>query len=108
MVDFKKIGIITLIPSKILFPPFNEFIIRILKDDQVKLSYIPEILIYMFYGGTTTSGVQAYKKSIIDSIKSLEENHIRFPRIITLKRFIRTAFQFINYKSIQVDIENKE
>lgn len=85
-----------------------EFIIRILKDDKVKLSYIPEILIYMFYGGTTTSGVQAYKKSIMDSIKSLEENHIRFPRIITLKRFIRTAFQFINYKNIQVDIENKE
>lgn len=79
-----------------------EFMIRILNSNEIKLSYIPEILIYMFYGGSSTSGFRAYKNSILDSIKSLKENQIKFPRIITLKRFIKTTFQFINSKNIKV------
>lgn len=85
-----------------------EFIVRILNREEVKLSYIPEILIYMFYGGVSTNGFQAYKRSITDSIKSLQENQIPFPRIITLKRFIRTAFQFVKSRKIQVDRNSKE
>lgn len=81
-----------------------EFMIRILKHNKVKLSYIPEILIYMFYGGSSTSGFQAYKNSILDSIKALKGNKVKFPRIITLKRLIRTTFQFVNSKNIQIKV----
>lgn len=85
-----------------------EFMVRILNKGKVKLSYIPEVLIYMFYGGSSTSGFRAYKNSILDSIKSLKENQVKFPRIITFKRFIRTAFQFINNRNISIDVKEKK
>lgn len=37
-----------------------EFMIRILKNKKVKLSYLPEVLIYMSHGGTSTNSLGAY------------------------------------------------
>lgn len=45
-----------------------EFMIRILRDHKVKLSYIPEVLIHMEYGGTSTNSLSAY-------LLSLKEGH---------------------------------
>ena len=38
--------------------------VRILKDGAVRLSYIPETLIEMDYGGTSTSSLKAYWVSL--------------------------------------------
>lgn len=75
-----------------------EFMVRILKDETLRLSYLPEILIYMFYGGVSTSGVKAYQQSIQEGVLALKENHVRFPRIVTLKRILKTSIQFINIR----------
>ncbi len=73
-----------------------EFMVRILKDETIQLSYLPEILIHMFYGGVSTSGAKAYQQSIREGILALKENHIPFPRVVTLKRILKTSMQFIN------------
>ncbi len=75
-----------------------DFMNRFLKDGSVKLSYIPEVLVYMYYGGVSTTGMGAYKKSIEESVRSLKKNGYAFPRVIILKRTIRTVFQFLNRK----------
>lgn len=71
-----------------------EFMVRILKDGTTKLSYIPEALISMYYGGTSNSGLRAYLVSFRESIRALRENQIRGALGITLKRSIRVLKQF--------------
>lgn len=72
-----------------------EFMVRILKDHKVKLAYLPEVLIHMFYGGVSTSGWTAYKHSIQEGNRALKENHIRFPWGVTFLRILRTSLQFL-------------
>lgn len=72
-----------------------EFMVRILKDEKVKLSYIPEILVEMFYGGTSTQSAGAYGVSIREAHKALAENGIKCAWWVVFLRTIRTIPQFI-------------
>jgi len=72
-----------------------EFMIRILKDGKAKLSYIPEILIEMDYGGTSTNGLSAYWVSLVEGHRGLKENHVRFAWFTDGCRIMRLILQFI-------------
>jgi len=72
-----------------------EYMLRILKDKKVKLSYIPEILIEMDYGGTSTSGLSAYWVSLVEGHRGLKENHVRFAWFTDGCRILRLVLQFI-------------
>lgn len=72
-----------------------EFMVRALKGGSVRLSYIPEVLVCMFYGGLSTGGASAYRQSIYESILALRENGVPFPELVTLKRTLRTSMQFL-------------
>ena len=76
-----------------------EFMVRILKDNQVKLSYINEVLINMAYGGTSSNGLKAYIESWREGHRALKENNVRHPWIIDFKRVIRVLKQFITAKT---------
>lgn len=71
-----------------------EFMIRVLKDDKVKLAYIPEVLIKMFYGGTSTSSAGSYWVSIKESHKALRDNGVRFAWWVIFLRILKTLKQF--------------
>ena len=71
-----------------------EFMIRVLKDDKVKLAYIPEILIKMFYGGTSTSSAGSYWVSIKEAHKALCNNGVRFAWWVIFLRILKTLKQF--------------
>lgn len=72
-----------------------EFMVRILKDHQCRLSYIPAILIRMFYGGISTSGWQAYWVSLKESYLALHRNKVKFPVVVIFLRMVRTCRQFL-------------
>lgn len=72
-----------------------EFMVRILKDDKIKLSYINDVLIYMSNGGTSTSGMSAYIRSLQEGHRALKENHVKMAWLIDLKRIMRVFKQFI-------------
>ena len=72
-----------------------EFMIRILKDQKVRLSYIPETLIEMDYGGTSTGGFKAYWVSLTEGHRALKENHVRFAWFTDGCRILRLIGQFI-------------
>lgn len=72
-----------------------EFMIRILKDGQVKLSYIPEVLIEMDYGGTSTKSFKAYWVSLVEGHRGLRENHVRFAWFTDGCRILKLILQFI-------------
>ena len=71
-----------------------EFMVRCLKDEKVKLSYIPDVLVQMFYGGLSTNSKEAYKRSIKEGIAALKENEVEHPYWITFRRMLTTSKQF--------------
>ena len=71
-----------------------EFMIRILKDDKVKLSYLPEVLIYMSHGGTSTNSLGAYLAGMEEGHRALRENGVRFAWFTDLCRTLRVLAQF--------------
>jgi len=72
-----------------------EFMIRILKDDKVKLSYLPEVLIYMSHGGTSTNSLGAYLAGMKEGHRALKENGVRFAAFTDLCRTLRVLAQFV-------------
>lgn len=71
-----------------------EFMVRCLKDGSVKLSYIPEVLIHMAYGGTSNNGLSAYLTSLREGHRALKENGIAFAWFTDLCRTVRVLLQF--------------
>ncbi len=72
-----------------------EYMIRILKDDEVKLSYIPEVLIKMSHGGTSTGSLGAYLEGMKEGHRALKENGVSFAFITDILRTLRVLKQFI-------------
>ena len=72
-----------------------EFMIRILKDGDVKLSYIPEVLIKMSHGGTSTNSLGAYVESFKEGHRALMENGIPFAFVTDILRTFRVLLQFV-------------
>lgn len=72
-----------------------DFMLRILKDKRVKLGYIPEILISMFFGGTSNGGGGlGYLSSVWEAYLALLRNRIAFPFTALVCRIIRTFGQY--------------
>ena len=72
-----------------------EFMIRILKDHKVKLSYIPEVLIKMAHGGTSTNSLGAYLEGLKEGHRALKENGVKFAFVTDMLRVLRVLKQFI-------------
>ncbi len=72
-----------------------ELMIRILKDGEVKLSYLPEVLIYMDHGGTSTNSLGAYLDGMKEGHRALRENGVRFAWFTDICRTLRVLAQFV-------------
>jgi glycosyltransferase len=75
-----------------------EFMIRILKDGKVKLSYLPQVLIYMSHGGTSTNSLGAYLEGMKEGHRALKENGVRFAAFTDLCRLLRVLAQFVKIR----------
>lgn len=71
-----------------------EFMVRFLKDESNRLAYVPEVLIAMYYGGTSNAGLRNYLVSFKEGYLALKTNGVRHPLLITVKRTIRVLRQF--------------
>lgn len=71
-----------------------EFMVRMLKDGRIRLAYIPEVMVKMFYGGTSTSGLRAYWVSVMESHRALRTNGYHFCWGIVFMRTLRVLKQF--------------
>lgn len=71
-----------------------EFMVRFLKDADNCLAYVPEVLVAMFYGGTSNAGLKNYLVSFKEGYQALRKNGVRFPLWITVRRTLRVLGQF--------------
>ena len=69
--------------------------VRILYRKEVRLSYLPEILIYMAHGGTSTNSLKSYVDSMLEGHRALKENKVPFAWFTDLCRVIRVLLQFV-------------
>jgi GT2 family glycosyltransferase len=72
-----------------------EFMVRILKDNKIKIGYMPQTIIRMYYGGTSTNGSDAYFLSLKEAHRGLRENNMKFPYWTDFLRSCRVMGQFI-------------
>jgi len=75
-----------------------EFMIRMLKDGEVRLAYVPFTIIRMYYGGTSTQSAGSYAVSLREAHHALIENGIGCAWWIDLRRTIRVVKQFLMAK----------
>lgn len=71
-----------------------EFMVRFLKDKKNRLAYVPEVMVAMFYGGTSNAGLHNYWVSFREGYRALKKNSVSHPLLITVKRTIRVLMQF--------------
>ena len=73
-----------------------EFMVRLLSRDQVRLSYLPRVLVYMDHGGdsASTGSLKSYAESFREARNALADNGVKHPTLITLRRTIRVLLQF--------------
>lgn len=71
-----------------------EFMTRFLKNPDNRLAYVPEVLVGMYYGGTSTNGIGSYLKSLKEGHQALKENNYPHAGLIDLKRTLRVLKQF--------------
>lgn len=71
-----------------------EFMVRFLKDEKNVLAYVPDILVAMFYGGTSNAGLKNYLVSFQEGFLALKKNGVPHPLLITLRRSLRVLSQF--------------
>lgn len=71
-----------------------EFMIRFLKDERNRLAYVPEVLVAMFYGGTSNAGLRNYMVSFWEGYLGLKRNRVRHPLLISIRRTLLVLRQF--------------
>lgn len=71
-----------------------EFMVRFLKEEKNKLAYVPEVLVSMFYGGTSNAGLANYIVSFQEGYRALKKNGVKNALWITVKRTVRVLRQF--------------
>lgn len=75
-----------------------EFMVRAFYGREERLVYVPEIIVSMYYGGTSTGGMKNYLLSLKEAKRALQENGVRWAGWISLKRTARVWGQFIKAK----------
>lgn len=73
-----------------------EFMIRFLKEGSNQLVYLPETVVSMFYGGTSSGGLSNYLLSLKEGYDALRKNEIHIMQAcwITVRRTVKVLCQF--------------
>ena len=60
-----------------------------------RLAYLPETIIRMYYGGTSTSSTGSYLLSLKEGHRALKDNGIKGAALIDILRTCRVLWQFV-------------
>ena len=74
-----------------------DFMIRIIRGG-IKIVYVPEILVRMYYGGTSTGGLSDYLDSLKEGHRALKKNNVKMAWTIDILRTSRVLLQFLKSK----------
>lgn len=72
-----------------------EFMLRAFYGREDCLAYVPQTIVKMFYGGTSTGGLENYLVSLKEGHAALKKNHVRGALWIDIRRTCKVLLQFI-------------
>lgn len=72
-----------------------DYMIRLGLNENIKLYYINDFLIFMRYGGASNNGIKGYMYNFKEAYAVLKDNNVKFPFLICLIRSIKTVLQII-------------
>lgn len=75
-----------------------DFMLRIMKDKNLKFTFINKVLVHMRSGGVSTNGLKGYYKSFKESCEVLKNNKIKLPFFVNIIRTIKIFSQSIKAK----------
>lgn len=75
-----------------------DFMLRFLRNQKNRLAYLPETIIQMYYGGTSTKTSKSYIYSLREGHKALIMNGFKCAWWIDIVRTCRVLLQFIKKK----------
>lgn len=75
-----------------------EFMIRALCGREDRLAYVPEVIVAMYYGGTSTQGLDSYFVSLREAHAGLRKNGVKGALWIDILRTWKVLGQFIKAK----------
>ena len=78
-----------------------DFMLRMMKMEDIKLEYIDDFIVFMRTGGTSTDGLKGYKKNLKESHKVLVNNNIKFAYLVDFKRIIKTLNEMVKSKIVK-------
>ena len=78
--------------------------IRFLKDRENRLAYLPETIIRMYYGGTSTGSTGSYLVSLREGHRALKENGIKAAFIADGPRTGRVLWQFVRRPRLAISL----
>lgn len=79
-----------------------EFMIRALYGKEDRLAYLPEKIVSMYYGGTSTQGLRSYLVSLKEAHRALKSNGIKGACWISIKRASKVLGQFVSMQRNQI------
>ena len=71
-----------------------EFLLRVLTQREVRISYIKSVLVRMETGGASTSGLASFSNSFCEDFKAAKR-HLRFPMLNCVAKRLRKVPQFL-------------
>lgn len=75
-----------------------DFMIRVMKNEKIKLEYINDYIVHMRTGGASTAGIKGYIKNLQEANLVLKSNKIKHPYIVNFKRILKTVKEMIIFK----------
>ena len=72
-----------------------DFMLRMMKNKELKLSYIDDVIVYMRHGGASTAGIKGYYRNLKESHRALVDNEVKHPFYVDFRRIIKTILQMI-------------
>lgn len=92
---YDKIGLFNL---KYKIAADYDFMIRTMKEKDIKLEFINDYIVYMRAGGASTAGIKGYINNLKEANLVLKNNNIKYPYIVNAKRIIKTIKQMTKSK----------
>jgi glycosyltransferase len=71
-----------------------DFILRIFKDESLKIEYLPITITNMSIGGVSTSGFRNLIRKSFEDYNVLKKNNMKFPFLILFRKIVGKISQF--------------
>lgn len=79
-----------------------DFMVKLLLNKDINLTYINEYLIHMRLGGASSAGLKGYLYNLKESYQILKDNKVKFSLWISFIRIIKTINQMVTAKFVKI------